>query len=148
MLHTEIVTSIQENRKLIIVLLDNSGFGCIRGLQMANGTPSYGNELRYREDATGLLDGEVVPIDFVRNAESLGALAMRAENERDLREALSKAKAADRTTLIAVPVSIEQTVPGFESWWDVPVAEVSAQADVVAARSGYLEQRKKQRVFV
>jgi 3D-(3,5/4)-trihydroxycyclohexane-1,2-dione acylhydrolase (decyclizing) len=148
MLHTEIVTSIQENRKLIIVLLDNCGFGCIRGLQMANGTPSFGNELRSREEASGLLDGEVVPIDFVRNAESLGALAMRAENERELREALGKAKAADRTTLIAIPVSIEQTVPGFESWWDVPVAEVSDQSDVQAARAQYLEHRKKQRIFV
>jgi 3D-(3,5/4)-trihydroxycyclohexane-1,2-dione acylhydrolase (decyclizing) len=148
MLHTEIVTSIQENRKLIIVLLDNSGFGCIRGLQMANGTPSYGNELRYRDPSTNLLAGDIVPIDFVRNAESLGALALHADNERDLRAALTKAKAADRTTHIAVPVSIEQTVPGFDSWWDVPVAEVSEQQDVQEARIRYEKNRGKQRLYL
>ena len=148
MLHTEIVTSIQEGRKLVVVLLDNGGYGCIRGLQMANGTPSFGNELRARDVATGRLDGPVVPVDFVRNAESLGALAVRAGNESELRNALRQAKAADRTTLISVVVPIEPGVPGFESWWDVPVAEVSSQSDVQAARAAYEEHRKRQRVFV
>ena len=148
MLHTEIVTSIQEGRKLVVVLLDNGGYGCIRGLQMANGTPSFGNELRARDVATGRLDGPVVPVDFVRNAESLGALAVRAGNESELRNALRQAKAADRTTLISVVVPIEPGVPGFESWWDVPVAEVSSQPDVQAARAAYEEHRKRQRVFV
>ena len=148
MLHTEIVTSIQEGRKLVVVLLDNGGYGCIRGLQMANGTPSFGNELRARDVATGRLDGPVVPVDFVRNAESLGALAVRAGNESELRNALRQAKAADRTTLISVVVPIEPGVPGFESWWDVPVAEASSQSDVQAARAAYEEHRKRQRVFV
>ena len=148
MLHTEIVTSIQENQKLIIVLLDNGGFGCIRGLQTANGTPSFGNELRYRDDASGRLDGPVVPVDFVRNAESLGARAVRVGTERELREALQQASAADRTTLISVAVPIDEQVPSFESWWDVPVAEVSEQAAVQAARAEYIEHRKKARVFV
>jgi 3D-(3,5/4)-trihydroxycyclohexane-1,2-dione acylhydrolase (decyclizing) len=148
MLHTEIVTSLQEHRKLVIVLVDNSGFGCIRGLQMANGTPSFGNELRYRDEATSRYDGPVVPVDFVANAESLGAHAIHAGNEQELREALGEARAADRTTLISVRVSIEEQVPGFESWWDVPVAEVSEQASVQAARAQYEEHRKKQRVFV
>jgi 3D-(3,5/4)-trihydroxycyclohexane-1,2-dione acylhydrolase (decyclizing) len=148
MLHTEIVTSIQEGQKLIIVLLDNSGFGCIRGLQMANGTPSFGNELRFRDDATGQIDGPVVPVDFVGNAQSLGARAVAAGNETELREALRQARSADRTTLIAVAVSIDDTVPGFGSWWDVPVAEVSGESGVRAAREHYLEQRKKQRIFV
>jgi 3D-(3,5/4)-trihydroxycyclohexane-1,2-dione acylhydrolase (decyclizing) len=148
MLHTEIVTSLQEHRKLVIVLIDNSGFGCIRGLQMANGTPSFGNELRYRDEATGRYDGPIVPVDFVANAESLGALSLHAGNEQELREALRQAQAADRTTLISVKVSIEEQVPGFESWWDVPVAQVSEQASVQAAREQYEEHRKKQRVFV
>jgi 3D-(3,5/4)-trihydroxycyclohexane-1,2-dione acylhydrolase (decyclizing) len=148
MLHTEIVTSIQEGRKLIIVLLDNGGYGCIRGLQMANGTPSYGNELRARDGATGRLDGPVVPVDFVRNAKSLGALAVQADNETELRDALRQARGADRTTLISVAVPFDPSVPGFDSWWDVPVAEVSAQPDVQAARADYEERRKRQRVFV
>ena len=148
MLHTEIVTSIQEGRKLVVVLLDNGGYGCIRGLQMANGTPSFGNELRARDTATGRLDGPTVPVDFVRNAESLGALASFARTEDELRSALEAAKAADRTTLIAVPVPFDPSVPGFESWWDVPVAEVSSRPDVQAARADYVERRKRQRVFL
>ncbi len=148
MLHTEIVTSIQEGRKLIIVLLDNGGYGCIRGLQMANGTPSFGNELRARDGATGRLDGPIVPVDFVRNAESLGALALRASNETELRDALTSARSADRTTLISIAVPFDPAVPGFESWWDVPVAEISSQPDVRAARAAYEEHRKRQRVFV
>ena len=148
MLHTEIVTSIQEGRKLIIVLLDNGGFGCIRGLQMSAGTPSFGNELRFRDESSGRIDGSVVPVNFAQNAESLGAIAMQANNERELRDALVKAKAADRTTLIEVPVPIDVQVPGFESWWDVPVAEVSEQKEVREAREQYEEQRKKQRVFI
>lgn len=148
MLHTEIVTSIQEGRKLVIVLLDNSGFGCIRGLQMENGTPSYGNELRFRDPASGDLDGATVPIDFVRNAESLGAHAIEARNADELRAALERAKSADRTTLISVAVPIEERVPGFESWWDVPVAEVSEQPAVQAARAQYEAQRAKQRIYL
>ena len=148
MLHTEIVTSIQEGRKIIIVLLDNGGFGCIRGLQMANGTPSFGTELRFREASTGQATGPNVPVDFARNAESLGALSIHVRNERELRQALEQAKRADRTTLISIAVPIDVQVPGFESWWDVPVAEVTDEASVEAARDAYEEKRKKQRVFV
>ena len=148
MLHTEIVTSIQEGRKIVIVLLDNGGFGCIRGLQMANGTPSFGTELRFRDESTGQATGPNVPVDFARNAESLGALSIHVRNERELRQALEQAKQADRTTLISIAVPIDVQVPGFESWWDVPVAEVTDEASVEAARDAYEEQRKKQRVFV
>jgi 3D-(3,5/4)-trihydroxycyclohexane-1,2-dione acylhydrolase (decyclizing) len=148
MLHTEIVTSIQEGRKIVIVLLDNGGFGCIRDLQMANGTPSFGTELRFRNGATGQATGANVPVDFARNAESLGALAIHVRNERELRQALEQAKRADRTTLISIAVPIDVQVPGFESWWDVPVAEVTDQSSVEAARDAYEEKRKKQRVFV
>ena len=148
MLHTEIVTAIGEGQKLIIVLLDNGGYGCIRGLQMANGTPQFGNELRARDENSGRLEGPTVPVDFVKNAESLGAIAVHANGEQELREALERAKQADRTTLIAVHVPIDIQVPGFESWWDVPVAEVSEQQDVRKAREQYEEMRKLQRVFV
>ncbi|MFM8594254.1 MAG: 3D-(3,5/4)-trihydroxycyclohexane-1,2-dione acylhydrolase (decyclizing) [Chloroflexota bacterium] len=102
MLHTEIVTSLAEGVKIIIVLLDNGGFQCIRGLQEGCGSPAFGNELRQRNPATGELDGSYMQIDFAKNAESLGALAMRADSEGALREALERAMAADRTTLIEV----------------------------------------------
>ncbi len=147
MLHTEIVTSIQEGYKLTIVLVDNGGFQCIRGLQMSAGTPAFGNELRYRNDESGRLDGDFVPIDFVKNAESLGAVGIRTRTEQELRNALEHAKTIDRTVLIYVPVQVDARVPGFESWWDVPVAEVSSQPSVQDAHAANLRNREKQRFY-
>ncbi len=145
MLHTEIVTSIQEGYKLTIVLVDNSGFQCIRGLQMSAGSPAFGNELRFRDSGTGRLDGPPVPIDFVKNAESLGAAAYYAMDEGQLRDALNRAKDEARTTLIHVPVDANARVPSYESWWDVPVAEVSTQAGVQDALDRYREAKTHQR---
>jgi len=147
MLHTEIVTSLQEGWKLIVVVVDNNGFQVIRGLQMMSGSPSFGNELRYRNEKTGRLDGGFVPIDFTMNAASLGAVAMRAENAAELRDCLIQAKAADRTVVIHVPVQIEARVPGFESWWDVPIAEVSEEPGVQRARGDYFRTKGRQRFF-
>ncbi|MGH2532289.1 MAG: 3D-(3,5/4)-trihydroxycyclohexane-1,2-dione acylhydrolase (decyclizing) [Thermomicrobiales bacterium] len=147
MLHTEIVTSLQEGYKLTIVLVDNSGFQCIRNLQMSAGSPAFGNELRLRNEESGRLDGGYMPIDFAQNAESLGARAYRASNESDLRRALAAAKAESRTVLIHVPVKKHAMVPGFESWWDVPVAEVSDEPSVQEALATYQEARKRQRYF-
>ena len=87
-------------------------------------------------------------MDFAKNAESLGAAAVHVGNERELRAALDQAKANNRTTLIAINVSIDDKVPGFESWWDVPVAEISDEPAVQQARADYEERLKKQRVFV
>ena len=147
MLHTEIVTSIQEGLKLTIVLLDNGGFGCIRGLQTSAGTPPFGNDLRFREPATGRLSGPTVPVDFVKNAESLGAVAFHAPDRASLERALAAAAAETRTVLIAVPIDPDARVPSYESWWDVPVAEVSAQPGVQAALADYRAAREKQRVY-
>jgi 3D-(3,5/4)-trihydroxycyclohexane-1,2-dione acylhydrolase (decyclizing) len=147
MLHTEIVTSLQEGYKLTIVLVDNSGFQCIRGLQMAAGSLAFGNELRYRDPLSGRLDGAPIPIDFVRNAESLGAKALYADTAETLRDALRTSKAETRTVLIHVPVDPNARVPGYESWWDVPVAEVSAEAGVQEALVTYQDAKTKQRFY-
>ncbi len=147
MLHTEIVTSLEEGQKIIIVVVDNSGYQCIRNLQMSTGSPSYGNELRYRDPKTGILDGPYIPIDFAANAASLGAVAIRAESEAELRAALERAKRETKTTVIHVPVQKHARVPGFESWWDVPVAEVSTVGSVRAARAEYVENEEKERFF-
>jgi 3D-(3,5/4)-trihydroxycyclohexane-1,2-dione acylhydrolase (decyclizing) len=147
MLHTEIVTSIQEGYKLIIILVDNNGFQCIRGLQMSAGSPAFGNELRYRDETTGRLTGPYIPIDFAANAASLGAKAYTATTEAELRQALVDAKGQTRTALIHGPVQVDARVPSFESWWDVPVAEVSGEASVNEAHEEYLEARSRQRYF-
>jgi 3D-(3,5/4)-trihydroxycyclohexane-1,2-dione acylhydrolase (decyclizing) len=147
MLHTEIVTSMQEGYKLTIVVVDNSGFQCIRGLQMSAGSPAFGNELRYRDTRSGRLDGDYLPIDFAQNAESLGAIAYRANSESELRETLERAKSATRTVVIHVPVQKDARVPGFESWWDVPVAQTTSEPGVQAALEAYDQARARQRFY-
>jgi 3D-(3,5/4)-trihydroxycyclohexane-1,2-dione acylhydrolase (decyclizing) len=147
MLHTEIVTSIQEGLKLTIVLVDNGGFQCIRGLQMESGSPSFGNELRFRDPSTDRLDGPYVPVDFVKNAESLGATAIAASDLVGFRKALEQAKSIDHTVLIYIRVDSDARVPGFGGWWDVPIAEASEEPGVKRAKRDYDEARQQQRYF-
>jgi 3D-(3,5/4)-trihydroxycyclohexane-1,2-dione acylhydrolase (decyclizing) len=142
-----LVTSLQEGYKLVVVLVDNSGFQCIRNLQMSAGSPSFGNELRYRDPSSDRLEGAYMPIDFAKNAESLGATAFRAARESEFRDALTAAKGEPRTVLIHVPVEKHATVPGFESWWDVPVAQVSGEPSVQEALSAHESARARQRFF-
>lgn len=148
MMHTEIVTSIQEGKKLTIVLVDNNGFRCIRELQTQSGSPSFGNDLRFRDEANNRLDGPNVPIDFAANARSLGAVTYTATSVDELRDALERAKAETTTTLIYVPVESQERVRGFDSWWDVPIAQVSNEPGVQEARADYDEALARQRPFV
>ena len=90
----------------------------------------------------------MLPIDFAANAQSLGARAIRASTPSAIRAALEEARATDRTTAIVIPVDPEQRVPGYESWWDVPIAEVSTMEAVRAARAGYLRARAAERRFL
>lgn len=147
MMHTEIVTSLQEDMKLIIVVVDNGGYQCIKDLQMNCGSPQFGNELRYRDDNTGRLDGAYITIDFAANAESLGATVFRANSANELRAALDGALAAQQTAVIHVHVDKNERVPGFDSWWDVPVAEVSGEASVREAYEDYRVNRERERYF-
>jgi 3D-(3,5/4)-trihydroxycyclohexane-1,2-dione acylhydrolase (decyclizing) len=147
MLHTELVTSLQEGYKLIIVLVDNNGYQCIRGLQMSSGSPAFGNEFRYRDPATNRLEGSYISIDFAQNAESLGAIAFRADTAEELEGALANAKKTDRTTLIHVKVDVEARVPGFDSWWDVPIAQATSEQGVKDALEHYESARSRQRYF-
>jgi len=147
MLNHELVTSVQEGYKLTVVLLDNHGFQCIRGLQQQAGSPSFGNELRFRDEVSGRLDGAYIPVDFVKNAESLGVTACAAGSRDELCTALERAARDTRTTLIYVPVEVEAKVPGYEGWWDVPVAEVSAEEGVQSALRAYRAGKAKQRFY-
>ena len=147
MLHSEIVTSLQEGHKLTIVLVDNHGYQCIRSLQESAGSPAFGNEFRYRDGRTGRLEGPFIPVDFVKNAESLGARAYFADTREALQRALERAVDDDRTVLIHVPVDVDARVPSYEGWWDVPVAEVSEQETVQASLRAYHEAKQKQRLY-
>jgi 3D-(3,5/4)-trihydroxycyclohexane-1,2-dione acylhydrolase (decyclizing) len=145
MMAQEIVTSIQEGLKLNIVLLDNHGFSSIGGLSRSCGNEGLGTNYRYRKGDQ--YDGEFLPVDFVRNAESLGAFTMRARTGAELRECLAAARKEPRTSVVVVETSYDLRVPGYESWWDVPVAEVSEKESVREAREKYEEARKKERYF-
>ena len=146
MMAQEIHTAIQEGCKLNIIVLDNHGFASIGGLSEACGTGCFGTEYRYRNN--GSLSGAIVPVDFVANAASLGALAVRARSLDELRQALLAAKSSERTTVTVVEVDREPRVPGYESWWDVPIAEVSESESVRAARRAYEAAVKRERHFL
>jgi 3D-(3,5/4)-trihydroxycyclohexane-1,2-dione acylhydrolase (decyclizing) len=145
MMAQEIHTAIQEGIKLNIVLLDNHGFGSIGGLSEACGSGGFGTEYRYRKD--GKLGGDVVCVDFVANAQSLGAAALRVHSIEELRTALVAARSASQTTVTVVEVDRNIRVPGYESWWDVPIAEVSEMESVRAARRSYETNVKRERHF-
>ena len=148
MMAQEIATSIQEGVRLTVVVFDNQGFASIGGLSRAVGCSGFVTRYRHRDTQTGLLDGDLVAVDFAANAESLGARAIRACTPAAVHAALETARTADRTTAIVIPVDIEQRVGGYESWWDVPIAEVSTIEDVQKARAEYVEARKAERKFL
>jgi 3D-(3,5/4)-trihydroxycyclohexane-1,2-dione acylhydrolase (decyclizing) len=145
MMASEIVTSIQEGYKLNIVLLDNHGFGSIGALSQSLGSSGFGTEYRYREPRTGQLSGDHLPVDFVKLAEGMGAHAVRANTTADVEQALRGMREHDRTTVVVVEVDKWESVPGYESWWDVPMSEVSQIESIRLAREGYDESLKKER---
>jgi 3D-(3,5/4)-trihydroxycyclohexane-1,2-dione acylhydrolase (decyclizing) len=143
MMAQEIVTSVQEGYKLNIILLNNHGFSSIGGLSRSCGNEGMGTNYRYRRGEH--YDGELLPVDFQANAASLGAWAVRARTSEELRNALCEGKKQTRTSLVVVETSYEDRVPGYESWWDVPIAEVSESDTVKRARTDYEKARKKER---
>ncbi len=144
MMAQEIVTSLQEKIKLNIVLFDNHGFSSIGGLSRAVGSGGFGTEYRYREEG---LTGPVIPVDFAANAASLGAYGVKARTYEELGAALAEAKRQSRTSVVVIETDYHDRVPGYDSWWDVPVAEVSENPAVQAARATYVEAVKKERYF-
>ena len=145
MMAQEIVTSVQEGYKLNIVLLDNHGFSSIGGLSRGCGNEGMGTNYRYRNGAK--YDGDLLPVDFVSNASSLGAWSKRAKTREELESALAEGRKQSRTSVVVVETAYDQRVPGYESWWDVAIAQVSEKESVKTARKNYEEARKKERIF-
>jgi 3D-(3,5/4)-trihydroxycyclohexane-1,2-dione acylhydrolase (decyclizing) len=146
MLSSEIVTTIQEGLKLTIVLVDNHGFNSIGSLSRSLGTDGFGTQYRYRRNGSLGLDSEespapILPVDLATNAEALGARAIRCESIDELRAGLERAKEEETTVVLAIEVDRYEDVPAYGSWWDVPVAEVSAVESVRAARTTYEQSR-------
>ena len=145
MLSGEIATAVQEGLKLIVVVLDNHGFQSIANLSEASGGRNRFNAFRLRDPASGTYSGDVLPLDFAANARSLGADAIVAADPAGLAEALAAARRADRTTVIVAEVDPSVAVPAYDSWWDVPIAEVSTSESVRDARREYVRHVASER---
>jgi 3D-(3,5/4)-trihydroxycyclohexane-1,2-dione acylhydrolase (decyclizing) len=149
MLAQELVTAVQEGLQLTVVLVDNGGFSSIGNLSRSVGAHGFGTQYRRRTDGSlGLDDGaaaEPLPVDLAANAESLGAHVIRARTPGDVAAGVAAARGLDGPTVIHVVVDRYEGVPGYESWWDVPVAEVSEVPEAQAARAEYEQRKRAQR---
>lgn len=145
MMAQEIHTSIQEGIKLNVVVLDNHGFGSIGALSESCGSSGFGTEYRFRKE--GKLQGDMANVDFVANARSLGADAAYVRTLDELRQALIASRANKRTAVTIIEVDRNVRVPGYESWWDVAVAEVSEMESVRRAREAYEKAVRRERHF-
>lgn len=147
MLHSEFLTSLQEQKKMTVLLFNNNGFQCIHNLQREHGSDGFGNEFRYRESESGRLTGDYMPMDFAAHARSMGAKSYRAETAEQLEQALRDAKNETVSTLIEIPVVPGTNANGYESWWNVGVPEVSAEEKVVHAHHTMQANRAKARLI-
>ncbi|WP_242282164.1 3D-(3,5/4)-trihydroxycyclohexane-1,2-dione acylhydrolase (decyclizing) [Bacillus cereus group sp. BfR-BA-01346] len=147
MLHSELVTSLQENKKINVLLFDNSGFGCINNLQMGNGMGSFGTEFRYRNQETRKLDGAIMKIDFAASAAGYGVKTYHVTSLEQLQEALIDAKKQTVSTLIDIKVLPKTMTNGYESWWHVGVAEVSKNQSVQAAYESKVSNLQQARSY-
>jgi 3D-(3,5/4)-trihydroxycyclohexane-1,2-dione acylhydrolase (decyclizing) len=133
MLHSELVTSIQERRKINVILFDNMAFGCINNLQLGQGLDSLATEFRYRDPQTGQLDGGLIPVDYAMSAAAYGCKTYSVRNLNELHSALSDARQQRVSSLIDIKVLPKTMIHGYLSWWRVGTAEVSTDPRVQAA---------------
>lgn len=147
MMNSEIVTAIQEGIKFIVILLNNNGFASIGGLSQSIGSQRFGTKYRYRDEETGLMSGDILPVNFAQNARSLGAHVIEAHDIESLNHALTEAKKQTVTTVITIETSLSKGVPGY-AWWEVAISEVAEIETVQKAREQYIEHKKKQRYYL
>jgi 3D-(3,5/4)-trihydroxycyclohexane-1,2-dione acylhydrolase (decyclizing) len=158
MLAQEIVTAVQEQIKLTIILINNHGYGSIGALSRSLGSGGFGTRYLFRDQQSGVLPDDqlhpsdamerTLPVDLAVNAASLGAVVRHANTIDDFKKALTDAKKQDQTTVIVIETDRYAGVPGYESWWDVPVAEVSEIESVQEARAAYEANRQRERCYL
>ncbi|MGG4491286.1 3D-(3,5/4)-trihydroxycyclohexane-1,2-dione acylhydrolase (decyclizing) [Metabacillus idriensis] len=142
MLHSELLTSIQEHKKITILLFDNNGFQCIHNLQRGHGSDGFGNEFRYRSGESNLLADDYLTIDFAKYAEALGVKAYSVSAVDELQAAIKQSKEETVSTLIHMKVIPGTNTDGYESWWRVDVPEVSASEKVIESHKEMKENVK------
>ena len=144
MMAQELVTAVQENIKIVVVLVQNHGFASIGSLSESVGSQRFGTSYRYRNPATGRLDGDYLPVDLAANAESLGAFALRVRTVDELTSALVAARSRAGPVVICIETDPSIPAPDSQSWWDVPIAEVSELPSTARARAAYESDRARQ----
>nr|WP_202899667.1 thiamine pyrophosphate-dependent enzyme [Kordiimonas gwangyangensis] len=142
MMNSELSTSILMGQKLIVVLVDNGGYGCINRLQGGTTAKSFNNLFEHGTR----IDGERPFIDFVAHARSLGALSEKVTNIADFGAAVRRAKAADKTSVIVIDADPAISTDEGGHWWDVPVVEQSDSAGAEDRLSAYQEMKRKQKI--
>jgi 3D-(3,5/4)-trihydroxycyclohexane-1,2-dione acylhydrolase (decyclizing) len=148
MMSQEIVTAVSEGIKLIVVLVQNHGFASIGALSESLGSQRFGTSYRFRDNAGGDYDGTYLPVDLAANAESLGATVIRCRSVADLIEGLKQAREADRLTVVHIETDPLSPVPSSQSWWDVPVSQVSDLDSTRHAYSEYQTAKAAQRQYL
>ena len=142
---TELVTSMQDNLKLTLVISENHGFQSIRSLQMLRAGRSFGNEFRSRDMEKNLLEGGYMKIDFAQNAASFGAKSWHVTTPEGVRHALREARGESRTCVIVVDIEPHHYLPDSGVWWDIAAAESSDDPETQARRQQYEEGLPLQR---
>ncbi|ASU82300.1 3D-(3,5/4)-trihydroxycyclohexane-1,2-dione acylhydrolase (decyclizing) [Nocardiopsis gilva YIM 90087] len=148
MMAQEIVTMVSEGIKVIIVVVQNHGFASIGSLSEDLGSQRFGTKYRYRDEKSGLLEGDVLPVDLAANAASLGADVIRADGIKEFREAIARAKAADTTTVVHIETDLYGPNPPGSAWWDVPVSQVADLDSTRDAAVTYAEHKAQQRHYL
>lgn len=146
MLHSEIMTAMQEKQKINILVFDNCGFGCINNLQMNHGVGSLATEFRYR-DENNEIKGDLIPVDYAKVGEGYGLKTYSVRTIKELEEALIDAKKQDVATLIDLKVIPKTMTDGYRSWWNVGIATTSEKESVRKACEGVLEGRRNARQY-
>ena len=142
---TEILTATQEGIKVNIIVVDNHGFGSIGSLSASIGSSGFGTHFNRRNKESGQLDGSRMVVDFAANAASLGAEVFTPHSLGDFKDALQRVRKLDHTSVIVVEADRDVKVPGYDSWWDVAVAETSEMPSVRKARKDYEIKRKNEK---
>lgn len=148
MLSSELITAVQEGLKITVVLINNRGYGSIGSLSESVGSEGFGTNYKYRNQDSGKLDGEYLPLDFVKNAESYGVDVLSPKTYKEIEQAMYRSQKSANTHVIVIDVDKTQRVPSYHSWWDVPVAETSTMKEVNQSRENYEESRKQQKNYL
>jgi 3D-(3,5/4)-trihydroxycyclohexane-1,2-dione acylhydrolase (decyclizing) len=146
LMHSELITSLQEGKKINVLLFDNAGFGCINNLQMSNGIGNLATEFRYRDEQGGL-NGGIIPIDYAMVARGYGCKTYTATTMEELEDALADAKKQTVSTLIDIKALPKTMTDGYHSWWNVGLASVTGVEAQQKAYEELLVNREKARKY-